>query len=227
MGDAGGSDDLAGFDGGIVLAQFKVNGMLNDAAGDVVAAASLFIGTPGKDGREQTGFNVAATDPFDIQLTQSRQHEVIKLLPHVSAIAGAPAGAVMVKPGLGDLDERSAAAFGLLALLRWGLGAWIDARFDPGVQLQGLLAGIGESHGRVGADGEGAACSLPAVVLAPGLGAGARHPEVEAVTVMVLGARPFRVGPQGLDRLVTEHGGQRRNAGAEGDVGGWASQVTV
>lgn len=35
------------------------------------------------------------------------------------------------------------------------------------------------------------------------------------------------VGPQGLDRLDTEHGGQRRNAGAGGDVGGWASRVTV
>jgi hypothetical protein len=65
------------------------------------------------------------------------------------------------------------------------------------------------------------------VAPAPGLRAGARHPEVEAVTVMVLGARPFRVGPQGLDRLVTEHGGQRRNAGAAGDFGGWASRVTV
>ena len=201
--------------------------MLSHAAGDVVAAAGLFVGTSGEDGHEQTGFNVGASDPLDIELTQCRDHEVIKFLPHIPAIAGAPAGAVVLEPGLGDLDERSAAAFGLLALLRWGLGAWIDAGFDPGVQLQGLLAGIGEPHGRIGADGEGAACSLPAVVLAPGLGAGARHPEVQAVTVVVLGARPFRVGPQGLDRLVTEHGGQRRNAGAGGDVGGWASQVTV
>ena len=66
----------------------------------------------------------------------------------------------------------------------------IDAGFDPGVQLQGLLAGIGEPHGRIGADGEGVACSLPEVILTPGLGARARHPEVEAVTVVVLGARP-------------------------------------
>jgi hypothetical protein len=91
----------------------------------------------------------------------------------------------------------------------------------------GLCAWIGEPHGRIGADGEGAACSLPAVVLTPGLGSGARHPEVETVTVVVLGARAFRVGPQSLNRLVTELDGQRRNAGAGMDVGGSASQVTV
>jgi hypothetical protein len=33
---------------------------------------------------------------------------------------------------------------------------------------------------------------------------------------VVLGARAVRVGAQGLDRLVTEHDGQRRNAGAGG-----------
>ncbi len=97
---------------------------------------------------------------------------MIKLLPHISSTAGAPAGALVLKPGLCDLDEGTAAAFGLLAV-------------------------IGKPHGRVGTNGEGAACSLPVVVPAPGLGAGARHPEVEAVTVVMLGARAFRVGPQG------------------------------
>jgi hypothetical protein len=44
-----------------------------------------------------------------------------------------------------------------LILKAKGFGEWIDAGFDPGVQLQGQLAGIGEPRGRVGADGEGAA----------------------------------------------------------------------
>jgi hypothetical protein len=72
---------------------------------------------------------------------------VIKLLPHIPGIAGAPTGAVVLEPGLGDLDEGWAAAFGLLALLRWGLGAWIDAGFDPGVQLQGLRASASRTAG--------------------------------------------------------------------------------
>ena len=75
---------------------------------------------------------------------QSRDHEVIKFLPHIPAIAGAPAGAVVLKPGLGDLGKRSVTVLPLLALLAWGLRAWVDPGFDPGVQLQGLLAGIGE-----------------------------------------------------------------------------------
>jgi hypothetical protein len=50
MGDAGSGDDLAGFDGRIVLPKFEVNGMLNYAAGDVVAATGLFVGTSGDSG---------------------------------------------------------------------------------------------------------------------------------------------------------------------------------
>ena len=62
----------------------------------------------------------------------------------------------MVKPDLGDLGKRTAAILHLLAPLAWGLGAWIDAVLDTGVQLQSLLFGIGEPHCRVGANGEGA-----------------------------------------------------------------------
>lgn len=136
-GDAGGGDDLAGFDGGVVLPKFEVNGVPNHPAGDVLAAAGLFMGVPGEDGRDQSDFNVAAADRLDIQLTQCRDHEVIQFLPHVPEIAGAPAGAVVLKPGLSDLGERSATVLHLLALLAWGLGARVDAGFDPGVQLPG------------------------------------------------------------------------------------------
>jgi hypothetical protein len=36
---------------------------------------------------------------------------------------------VVLKPGVGDLGERSATVLHLLALLAWGLGAWIDPGF--------------------------------------------------------------------------------------------------
>ena len=48
VGNAGGGDDLAGFDGGIVLPKFEVNRVLDHATGDVVAATGLFMGTPGR-----------------------------------------------------------------------------------------------------------------------------------------------------------------------------------
>ena len=50
VGDAGGGDDLAGFDGGVVLPKFKIDGVLNHTTGDVIAAAGLFMGAPGEDG---------------------------------------------------------------------------------------------------------------------------------------------------------------------------------
>ena len=89
---------------------------------------------------------------------------MIKFLSPISAMAGAPAGAVVLKTGQSDLGKRTAAVLHLLALL-----------------ARGLLASLGKPPGRVGSDGEGAPCSLPAVVLAPGPGAGARHPQGEDV----------------------------------------------
>ena len=50
VGDAGGGDDLAGFDGGVVLSKFQVNRVLDYATGDVVATTGLLMGAPGEDG---------------------------------------------------------------------------------------------------------------------------------------------------------------------------------
>ena len=129
------------------------------------------MGTSIEDRCQQTAFDVTAVDGLNIKLSQCRKDEMIEFLAHVTAIAWAPAGAVMLKPGLGDLADGLAAGFSLATLLTRAAGAWIDAALDPAVELQSLPAGLSETNGGVWPDGEGAACSLPAVVLTPGLGA--------------------------------------------------------
>ena len=71
---------------------------------------------------------------------------------------------------------------------------------------------IGHSHLRVGADREGLTNSLPAANLGSGLGARSGHPEIEAVTVVVLAAGSARIGLQSLDRFVSQHGALGQNA---------------